>query len=152
MTLIITTQKADRHAQTPSLKQLREWSEFALKQQKIRRAELCIRIVDEKESARLNKKYRLKSGPTNILSFPANLPADLAIPLLGDLVICAAVVNREATEQGKARAAHWAHMVIHGSLHLLGFDHIKNKEATKMEAQEVNILRKLGFNNPYSLS
>lgn len=152
MPLLISTQKADRNAKTPTLKQLREWSEFALKQQKIRNAELCIRIVNEKESAQLNQHYRHKSGSTNVLSFPADVPAGLAIPLLGDIVICAAVVNREARAQGKTRSAHWAHMVVHGSLHLLGFDHIRNRDATKMEEQEVKILHKLGFSNPYSLS
>jgi probable rRNA maturation factor len=151
MPLLITTQKVDRNTKTPSLKQLREWSEFTLKQQKIRHAELCIRLVDEKEITQLNKHYRHKNGSTNVLSFSAELPKDLALPLLGDLVICATVVNREASEQSKTRAAHWAHMVVHGSLHLLGFDHIKDKEATKMEAEEIKILRKLGFANPYFL-
>jgi probable rRNA maturation factor len=151
MTLMITTQKADREAKTPVLTQLREWSAFTLRQQKIRRAELCIRIVSVRESAQLNKRYRHKAGPTNVLSFPAELPEGLATPLLGDLVICATVVNREATTQGKTRAAHWAHMVVHGSLHLLGFDHIRQQDASRMEAEEVKILRKLGFANPYSL-
>lgn len=150
MPLLISIQKADRDAKTPALKQLREWSEFVLKQQKIRNAELCIRIVNEKESAQLNQHYRHKTGATNVLSFPADVPARLAIPLLGDIVICAAVVNREAVEQGKSRAAHWAHMVVHGNLHLQGFDHVKNRDAVEMEALESKILRKLGFNNPYS--
>lgn len=150
MSLVITTQKVERHAKTPALKQLREWTAFTLRQQKIRRGELCIRIVGETESAQLNRQYRHKSGPTNVLSFPTTLPEGLALPLLGDLVICAAVVNREAVEQGKSRAAHWAHMVVHGSLHLLGFDHIRNRDASKMEAEEVKILRKLGFGDPYS--
>lgn len=152
MPLQISIQKADRDAKTPALKQLRDWSEMVLKQQKIRNSELCIRIVNEKESAQLNQHYRHKSGATNVLSFPANIPAGLAIPLLGDIVICATVVNREAIEQGKVRAAHWAHMVVHGNLHLLGFDHIRNREAAEMEALESKILAKMGFANPYSLS
>lgn len=151
MPLLISTQKADRQAKTPALKQLREWSEFTLKQQKIRNAELCIRIVTSRESAQLNQRYRHKPGPTNVLSFSAELPKDLTVPLLGDLVICAAVVNREAVAQGKTRAAHWAHMVVHGSLHLLGLDHINPKEAVEMEKTEIKILHKLGFANPYSL-
>lgn len=151
MTLLISTQKVDRDTNTPALKQLREWSAFTLRQQKIRHGELCIRIVDAKEITQLNQQYRHKKGPTNVLSFPAELPEGLAIPLLGDLVICASVVNREAVEQGKTRAAHWAHMVVHGSLHLLGFDHIKHTEASEMEQREIKILRKLGFGNPYCL-
>jgi len=152
MPLLISIQKADRDAKTPALKQLREWSECVLKQQKIRNGEMCIRIVNEKESAQLNQHYRHKSGATNVLSFPSDAPTILATPLLGDIVICAAVVNREAAEQGKTRAAHWAHMVVHGNLHLLGFDHIRNREAAEMEALERKILAKMGFANPYSPS
>jgi len=146
MPLLIVIQKADRDTKTPALKQLRAWSEFVLKQQKIRHGELCIRIVSETESTQLNQQYRHKSGPTNVLSFPGDEF------IIGDIVICAAVVNREAAEQGKTRAAHWAHMVVHGSLHLLGFDHIRNHEAAEMEALERKILCKLGFANPYSPS
>jgi probable rRNA maturation factor len=145
MSLMISTQKADRKTPIPALKQLRAWADYTLTQQKVRHGELCIRVVTEKESAQLNKRYRHKNGPTNVLSFPGDTF------VIGDIVICAAVVNREASAQGKTRAAHWAHMVVHGSLHLLGFDHLRQQDASKMEAEEVKILRKLGFANPYSL-
>lgn len=145
MSLQIVIQRADRQQPAPPLKYLRKCCEATFKQQQIRNGEICIRIVSEKESAALNRQYRHKSGSTNVLSFPGEAL------LLGDIIICAAVVNREARAQGKTRAAHWAHMVVHGSLHLLGFDHIKEKEATQMEALESKILHKLGFANPYSL-
>ena len=114
-----------------------------------REGELAIRIVGEAEGAELNATYRHKSGPTTVLSFPAMLPAGVPVAVLGDLVICAPVVVREAAEQGKAPEAHWAHMTVHGSLHLLGFDHIGDAEARAMEALETRILAGLGFPDPY---
>lgn len=113
------------------------------------RAELAIRIVDESESAALNAQYRQKNAATNVLSFPSDLPENCDPPILGDLAICAAVVAREADEQQKPLVAHWAHMVIHGSLHLLGFDHIEDTDAGIMETREIAILHTLGFANPY---
>jgi len=121
-----------------------------------RAGELVIRIVDEAESAELNERYRGKAGPTNVLAFPADetdipgveLGADDAVPL-GDLLICAAVVAREAREQGKDPKAHWAHMVIHGCLHLTGFDHETVAEAAAMEARERELLAGLGIADPY---
>ncbi len=112
-------------------------------------AEVTIRIVDEAESQQLNFDYREKDKPTNVLSFPFQCPPGIELPLLGDLVICAQVVAREAAEQGKTLQAHWAHMVVHGSLHLLGFDHINEEDAEEMEAEEIQILHDLGFPNPY---
>jgi len=112
-------------------------------------AEVCLRLVGEAEMTALNRDYRGKSGPTNVLSFPAGLPPELALPLLGDIVICAPVVAREALEQDKAAAAHWAHMAVHGSLHLLGHDHIEEAEAVVMETLETTILAQLGFPCPY---
>lgn len=114
------------------------------------RAEVAIRIVDEAESAALNAQYRHKNNATNVLSFPSDLPEDCEPPILGDLAICAAVVAREAKEQDKPLAAHWAHMVIHGSLHLLGFDHIDDSDADIMETREIAVLHGLGFANPYT--
>ncbi|MGY5450003.1 rRNA maturation RNase YbeY [Agarivorans sp. MS3-6] len=111
--------------------------------------ELTIRIVDEAESQALNHQYRGKEKPTNVLSFPFQAPAGVPLPLLGDLVICRQVVEKEAEEQGKAVFDHWAHMVVHGSLHLLGYDHIDDQEAEEMEALEVAVLTKLGISNPY---
>ncbi len=111
--------------------------------------EIVVRIVDEQESAELNQQYRQKEGPTNILSFPYELPAEFNLNLLGDLVICAPVVEKEAHNQGKEARDHWAHIIIHGVLHLIGYDHIEQDEAEAMEALEINILQKLNINNPY---
>ena len=112
-------------------------------------AEVTIRLVDEAESNELNLTYRGKDKPTNVLSFPFECPPGVELPLLGDLVICRQVVEREANEQGKPLMAHWAHMVVHGSLHLLGYDHIEDGEAEEMEALEVEFMAALGFENPY---
>lgn len=112
--------------------------------------EVSVYIVDEEESQTLNQQYRNQAKPTNVLSFPADIPAELGVPLLGDLVICAPVVEREAGEQGKTLAAHWAHMLVHGTLHLLGYDHINDADAELMEALETRILGRLGFPAPYA--
>lgn len=111
--------------------------------------EVLIRIVDADEGAALNERYRGKRGPTNVLSFPFAVPSGIPNRLLGDLVICAPVVEREACEQGKSAEAHWAHMVVHGMLHLQGYDHVEEREAEIMEAREVEILSRLGVENPY---
>lgn len=111
--------------------------------------EQTIRIVDEAESRQLNSTYRQKNKPTNVLSFPAEDSDYLDYDHLGDLVICAPVVKREAIEQKKPLCEHWAHMVVHGMLHLQGFDHIIESEAEKMEALEIEILAALGHTNPY---
>jgi probable rRNA maturation factor len=113
---------------------------------------LCVRIVDSAESRRLDRDFRGKDRPTNVLSFPASPEERVASGVLGDLVICAPVVAREAHEQHKTLGAHWAHMVVHGMLHLLGYDHEKPREARAMEALEVEILRGLGFHDPYRQS
>ena len=112
-------------------------------------SEVTIRVVDPEESAHLNAQYRNKTGATNVLSFPFEAPAGITVPLAGDLIICAPVVAKEACEQRKALTAHWAHMVVHGMLHLQGFDHIEDEEAEAMEALEVRVLGQLGFGNPY---
>lgn len=111
--------------------------------------EISISFVDNATSQRLNGQYRGRDYPTNVLSFPADLPEELGLPLLGDLVICADVVEREAREQGKSLQAHWAHMLVHGTLHLLGYDHIDDLEAEHMEALETQIITDLGFPPPY---
>lgn len=132
----------------PSEADFQRWIGTAL-QQRRNQAELSIRIVDEAESQSLNHQYRGKDKPTNVLSFPADLPPELELPLLGDLVICAAVVEREAKEQNKALEAHWAHMAIHGCLHLIGYDHIDDQEAEEMEALESQLITRLGYPEPY---
>lgn len=111
--------------------------------------EMTVRIVDREESAALNLTYRGKQGPTNVLSFPFEAPAGLDVPLLGDLVICAPVVFAEAEEQGKTPEAHWAHMLVHGVLHLRGYDHIDPVDADIMESRERDILATFGFADPY---
>ncbi len=111
--------------------------------------EVVIRIVDETESAQLNESYRHKKGATNILSFSVDLPDEIESNLLGDLVICAPVLEREATEQNKPLYNHWAHIVIHGTLHLLGYDHIDDVDAEEMEAKEIILLKTLSIPNPY---
>ncbi len=126
---------------------LQQWAEVALLGQAD--AQLGIRIVDDVESQMLNRDYRGKDRPTNVLSFPMELPEELDLPILGDLVICAPVVAREAEQQDKSLQAHWAHMVIHGVLHLQGYDHIADDEAEEMEALEIRLLQQLGFANPY---
>lgn len=134
----------------PSEAKFRQWCELALRQ-RTADSELTIRLVDEAEGQMLNNTYRQRDYATNVLSFPADVPDDmLDIPLLGDLVICAAVVDREASEQGKAPEAHWAHMVIHGCLHLLGYDHIDDEEAEEMESLERELLAELGHPDPYA--
>lgn len=112
-------------------------------------SELTVRIVDEAEITELNRLYRDKDKPTNVLSFPFEKIDGLDLPLLGDVVICASVVAKEAQEQGKVEQDHWAHMIIHGVLHLLGYDHIDDVEADEMEALEIKVLAGLAIADPY---
>ncbi|MBB5322096.1 rRNA maturation RNase YbeY [Marinobacter oulmenensis] len=112
-------------------------------------SEVTVRIVDSDESRELNHQYRGKDKPTNVLSFPFEAPEGITVALAGDLVICAPVVEQEARDQHKDPEAHWAHMVVHGMLHLQGYDHIEDKDAEVMEALEIRLLAQLGFDNPY---
>lgn len=112
---------------------------------------LNIRIVDLAEGWALNRQWRGKDSPTNVLSFPADVPAAGNLRVLGDVVLCAPVIQREAVEQGKTSQAHWAHLVIHGVLHLLGFDHTDGPSADRMEGRETELLTALGFGNPYEV-
>jgi probable rRNA maturation factor len=146
----ILIQRATRKTPTPAARELRRFAKQAL-QNRLPTAEMTIRIVDEKEMTTLNATYRHKNKPTNVLSFPVDLPNDISldVPLLGDLVICATVVNQEAREQSKSCESHWAHMVVHGTLHLLGYDHENPADALIMEQEEIQILQALGFSNPY---
>lgn len=132
----------------PTEQQIQMWAESALSTVD-EDCELSIRLVDEDESAELNETYRAKVGPTNVLSFPFEAPIEISPRLLGDLVICTAVVEREASEQGKLIDHHWAHMVVHGCLHLLGYDHIADDEAEIMESLERDILKSLSIEDPY---
>jgi len=144
----IEIQRAWRGRALPLNRELRAWAELALGRSRPGLG-LVIRIVDEAESRALNRDYRGKDYPTNVLSFPFEAPPGVPVPHLGDLVICAPVVAREAREQGKLRDAHWAHMVVHGVLHLLGLDHQTEREARNMERKERSILESLGFSDPY---
>ena len=136
----------DRHM--PGKKKIREWAVAALS--KFRdTAEVTIRIVDEAESKQLNEKWRRAKGATNVLSFPAGGIEAMEPDLLGDIVICAPVVEREAKQQKKSYDAHLAHMVVHGMLHLMGYDHTTDQDAASMESIETNILKNLGYGNPY---
>lgn len=132
----------------PAAGEFQHWIEAVLAP-RLDEAELTIRIVDETEITELNRQYRGKQGPTNVLSFPFEAPPGVELPLLGDIIICAAVVAREAAEQEKGPEAHWAHMVVHGTLHLLGYDHIDDGEAEVMETLEIELLASLGYANPY---
>jgi probable rRNA maturation factor len=148
MSLDVEIQLESTASNLPNEDQFRRWAEAAL-QDRGRDAELVIRIVDEEESAELNSHYRGKQGPTNVLSFPFDAPEEVPVNLLGDLVICAPVILREAKEQGKSAEAHWAHMVVHGMLHLQGYDHLTDAEAEEMESLETVIITGLGFPAPY---
>ena len=132
----------------PSAVSFRRWAAAAA-QGRIRRADLAIRLVDTKEGRALNRHYRGKDYATNVLSFPVELPEGVTLPLLGDLVICAPVVAREAAEQGKPLLAHYAHLTVHGVLHLLGLDHEDEREADAMELIEREVLASLGLPDPY---
>ena len=135
----------------PKDEELMSWVKAALLFEKHHDSELTIRFVNKKESAELNEQYRNKRGSTNILSFPFEIPSELEgeLNLLGDLIICADVVKEEAIEQQKKEISHWAHMVIHGTLHLLGYDHLTDNEADEMEQKEIKILSQLGYSDPY---
>ena len=135
-------------AELPEQIALEQWVTAALEGQ-MEEAELTIRLVENDESASLNKQYRNKQGPTNVLSFPFEAPVDVPLPLLGDLIICAPLVAQEAQEQGKTVRAHWAHLVVHGVLHLRGYDHIDDSDAREMEDLERKIMAYLGFDDPY---
>jgi len=132
----------------PTQADLEQWVKAAL-EGKMGEVALTIRLVGKDESASLNQQYRAKRGPTNVLSFPFEPPADVPLPLLGDLVICAPLVAQEALAQGKTARAHWAHLVVHGVLHLRGYDHLDDLAADEMEDLERKIMAYLGFDDPY---
>jgi probable rRNA maturation factor len=144
MTLDVVLCYRTRRPWAPGPASLRRWARLAAGR---RRGELGIRVVGARESRALNARWRGRDKPTNVLSFPA--AADLRGRQIGDLIVCAPVVAREAREQGKSVAAHWAHMVVHGTLHLLGFDHERAADARRMEGRERALLARLGIADPY---
>ncbi|THB73680.1 MAG: rRNA maturation RNase YbeY [Gammaproteobacteria bacterium] len=152
---LVDLQIATEYANLPAKEQINNWVCAAIGETD-NEFELSIRVVDEDEITQLNKEYRNKNKPTNVLSFPfafeeeiGGCGIELEVPLLGDIIICAQVVAAEAKEQGKEELAHWAHMVVHGTLHLLGYDHVDDTHAEEMEALEIEIITGLGFPNPY---
>lgn len=153
--LDVSVSYAVPRAGVPSAVSFRKWVAAAL-HGRIREADLAIRIVGSKEGRALNRHFRGKDYATNVLSFPAELPEGLPegvrLPLLGDLVICAPVVAREAREQGKSLASHYAHLTVHGTLHLLGWDHEDEADALCMEQLEREILAGLGIEDPYAIA
>lgn len=132
----------------PNEQQMQQWIDTALADVN-RDTEIVVRIVDESESAELNEQYRHKQGATNILSFPVEIPEGIDLNLLGDLVICAPVLEQEAQQQDKPLTHHWAHIIIHGVLHLLGYNHLDDEEAEEMESKEIALLQQLNIPNPY---
>ena len=150
MQLELDIEDASTVPDVPAVEQLRSWAEATLAAGRRQRAQLSIRLVDECEGAELNRRFRGRRGATNVLSFPFEpLPGVPDCDLIGDLAICAPVVVREAQEQGKTSEAHWAHMLVHGVLHLLGYDHLEAARASEMEELERQILCGLGFPAPY---
>ncbi|WP_136252978.1 rRNA maturation RNase YbeY [Onishia niordana] len=146
----VVLEDSDAIAALPTQDELERWIGAVLQHADETHQELTVRFVDSDESQTLNRDYRDRDRPTNVLSFPFESPPGVSLPLLGDLVICHAVVVREAREQDKSLAAHYAHMVIHGTLHLLGHDHIEDDEAEQMEALERVILSGFDIQDPYA--
>ena len=153
MNLVIDVQYGDELAEgsadVPSSAEFERWATAALAAER-EVAELTLRVVGSVEGTELNQNYRGRTGPTNVLSLPVDSPVEVEWPLLGDVVICATVVTREAREQNKPAAAHWAHMTVHGVLHLLGYDHEHAAQADEMARHEARILVGLGFADPYA--
>lgn len=149
----IDVQFACDAVQAPREEHLVTWAEEAVRQAGGALGDVTLRVVDGAEIRELNNRYRGRDALTNVLSFPFEMPEGLpegaVMPVLGDIAICADVVEREAAEQGKTSEEHWAHMVVHGVLHLLGFDHQEDDQAEEMEGLEIEILMGLGYNDPY---
>jgi len=149
MTIEVEVQRETSNSSVPSDQQFEQWAAAAL--QGHGESELVIRVVDQEESRRLNEQFAKRNKATNVLSFPAGLPPSIDLALLGDIVICAPLVEREAEQQNKSVVAHWAHLTIHGILHLLGHDHQSDLEAANMEARETSLVQSFGFPDPYQL-
>ena len=149
MAIILDIQSASSSEDAPDEESIKRWVSAVIGS-KEGDTELSVRIVDEPEGKKLNETYRGATGPTNVLSFPFDEKTPEPLPLIGDIVVCAPVVAREAQQQNKDLTAHWAHMIIHGVLHLLGYDHQNDSEAAIMETLETEIMQKLGFAPPYA--
>ena len=149
MQIKVNIQRATKTRNLPSNQRIRTWVHVTL-EGRVQQAELTVRMVGTREATRLNQEWRRKKGPTNVLSFPADDRHGLAPGFLGDIVLCAPVIVREAMQQGKSPDAHWAHMIIHGTLHLIGYDHKKPAETRKMESLEIKILAAMGIADPYN--
>lgn len=148
MSIELDIQRQVENKDLPSDAQFMQWAQQAILQDD---AEVSIQIVDKEKSQQFNNDYRKKNKPTNVLSFEMQLPEDIDFPLQGDLIICADIVEEEAIEQKKTSMDHWAHMVIHGLLHLQAYDHLNDEQALKMESLEIKLLKNLGINNPYGM-
>ena len=148
MDLEIDLQLATQEPGIPEAERIEAWARAALAG--LAAAELTVRVVSREESAELNQRYRTRAGPTNVLAFPSDLPAEVASTYVGDIVICAPLVAEEAAAQGKDVAAHWAHLVVHGILHLRGYGHDSDAEAEQMESLETRVLGALGYADPYA--
>jgi probable rRNA maturation factor len=147
----VDIQRSDKIGPVPSDDEITRWVNLVLQHQRCS-ASVSIRCVDEVEITLLNHQYRELNEPTNVLSFPCDLSDESGLRILGDIVVCEPVVTREALQQGKHPGDHWAHVIIHGLLHLLGFDHIESQQAEEMECLEVSLLREMDVSNPYSES
>ena len=146
---LVDVQLADGSARTPDAQQIRGWITAVFTTLERSPLALTVRVVGEQEMAKLNRRYRGRNQPTNVLSFPIEPLPGLCTDLLGDIVVCGPVVDREAAIQHKPPMGHWAHIVVHGMLHLFGYDHESDQEATAMESLEKSVLKKLGFADPY---
>ena len=151
MTIIVDQQIACQTTELPTQQNFEDWVTATLLAEDILEGELTIRLVNKDESQQLNHDYRHQDKPTNVLSFPFSIDdsIELATPLLGDLIICPAILETEAKQQYKRLLAHWAHMVIHGTLHLLNYDHQTPQQSEVMESLEIKLLLQLGYKNPY---
>ncbi len=144
----VEIQLASKSKFIPDQQQFQNWVDAVLTDES-QHSEIVIRVIDEDEMIEYNEQYRHKSGPTNILSFPFEAPDSVESDLLGDLLVCAPVIETESKQQKKTLENHWAHIIVHGVLHLIGYDHINDMDAEEMEALEVMILKTITINNPY---
>jgi len=146
MTIDLDVQIVSINSNIPKETEFQHWANAV---PSVKETSACLRIVDELEAKGLNKQYRQIDKATNVLSFPAELPSQIELQFLGDIVICASIVEREAQQQGKQSNEHWAHLLVHGILHLQGYDHENDHQAEEMESLEIEILQKLKIQNPY---